>query len=1115
MADKAKAEKRFDAYQEAAVTCLRNAVVSAGAGTGKTSVLADRYIRLIRQGAGVENILTLTFTRKSASEMYERIYKRLSEDKDDPVVKAELAKFDKAQISTLDSFCSHIVKNSCKDFGIPSDFAVDNEAVRRLAEEEALAFVLEKQDDPALREFLHRNGFVETWKSFFASLAHTHFSLAEPIDFDRTFEIQNRLLRDALDRAAGTLSESFQRICSLPDIDITCIRTNKEVAASLIGLLSERTDIESLKRGLENLKFNKQWGGSKKPEVQELKSLLEAAEAARDTIVETAGTLLEADSMRHIFALCSEFQERFLVSKRAAGTLSFHDVMSMAVKILLSNTSLRRYYKERFRYVMIDEFQDNNRTQKDLLYLIAERMDKERSFVPDASELENDKLFFVGDEKQSIYRFRGADVSVFRHLKEEIEMNGGVSLELRTNYRSMPGLIDFFNAVFPRIMADAQNDYEARYDGLTAGSGSRNFEPFIKVFYKPYDKDKHDDTLDADMAEAYHIARFIHESVKKGTLSVCDETGTRSADYGDFAVLLRSTGNLVKYERMFRLFGIPYTTENVRSLFLEALLNDMYNLLQVLVYPEDKTSYAGLLRSPLVNVSDSTLVRLLLAGGLPFEGTVSTEEDREKFEAGRIMYEYLKTKVDQVPIGELIFDIFYTFGYRYFLLKNPSYHGYLEYYDYFQKLAGNADAKGMCLADFLDEIRPFLGSYEKLDELEILKEEAKGVEIMSIHKSKGLEFPIVICANSGNMGRTRGLGDSLYYFSPEYGLTINTTERKNPAGGKKRYNYFYRLSKEEDGKKELAETKRLLYVALTRAKNHLVVSGVHNNRNRTAEGVLLNMVLRALSSEFRENPENDPALTPFIEKIPDIPVEYGRRPVGGRYSPDIGGFEQLYAALPVIERNMPRIEYSATELNAVYQSGGEPEGCYEALPSLECDAFLESEELAEAFGTLCHALIEQRILTGSYAPGSLSRAVTSRFPEQFLHQCISSAISLSDKFFESNLWTQVKDAKRKKTELAFLYRHELAGTRSPYGYRLISGKMDLFCETETAAYVIDFKTDKVYKPHEYDAQMKIYTCAAQELTDKDIEAYVFYLRSCRAVKCDEGISLDRIFDGTA
>ena len=220
--------------------------------------------------------------------------------------------------------------------------------------------------------------------------------------------------------------------------------------------------------------------------------------------------------------LLGSFQKAFHEKKRAAGLVSFADVARMAVIALRDNPSLREHYKGRFRFIMIDEFQDNNHLQKELLFLLAEKRTLSLDRVPGPAELEPDKLFFVGDEKQSIYGFRGAEVDVFKTLQRELAAQGGSVVSLSRNYRSRPGLIAFFNRLFARVMEKPEEDFEAGFEALTPAVPPGRNPPEVTLFYKyaadcdPEEGDGRE--FDDAESEAFAIASYVRDTVEVGSL---------------------------------------------------------------------------------------------------------------------------------------------------------------------------------------------------------------------------------------------------------------------------------------------------------------------------------------------------------------------------------------------------------------------------------------------------------------------------------------------------------------------------------------------------------------------------------------------------------------------
>lgn len=1085
----------FTDNQLSAITGEKNTVVTAGAGSGKTTVLAERFLWLARQKrTPVDRILTLTFTQKAAAEMYERIYGRLlaeSENSRDPFLKEQIRNFDKAQISTLDSFCLTIAKNCPEMFGLPGNFNPSPETAVTQLEEFCLDFILQRQDNSALRELIRLHTFEGLLTKFFHPLAQSYFHLADTRNFEQMYEAQVALLNKRMDETIGLYRNIGESILGMEDGGLKSVQTCKDslkaASADIVGSL--------LRDGYESCKLKKP-GGRSNPVIDELKAYIDEYNKVL-VIMESIGkTLSNRETLHMLFHLLTDFQSAFMEAKRSQGIVTFQDVQEMAVKILADLKDMRTFYKLSFDYILIDEFQDNNDLQKRLLFLLAE---KRESFTenPQAADLTPDKLFFVGDEKQSIYRFRGADVSVFKALNREIELYGGLSIPLSVNYRSEPGIIDFINRVFERVFnaetgsgdADshaaaesAKPDYEADFVPLKPIERRIPGNPLIKILYKPFSDRTGADNLSTDEAEAFALASFIHDAVSRKILPVFEGGEVRPAVYNDFALLMRSTSNQVLYERMFRRFGLPYATRQVRTLFLEAPFNDMFNILKLALFPDDRLAYAAFLRSPFVRVSDEGLLRILLAGektpfSLNTEQSRLIESDRKKFAKGKGLFEDIRSGIDKIPLKDNIFKLWYAYGYRYHILKNEMYHSYLDYYDYLALLAEQADKEGMCAAGFLEFLEVNLGKYERITDLEPLKESFRGVQLLSIHKSKGLQFPIVILANTGNMGRSENKAKAPFYVSGEYGLTVQFGKTEN---------YFYTMSEQEADARELAEVKRLLYVACTRAQYHLIISGVHNSRNRNDDSCHINMLLKALSLHAGEGiPEVPPNAGFTLEAMPDISRKDSDAIRSSYKKADIDAILTLYEKKPAFTWQPPLPDCSAVSLNKVTASEGIP------LPRYPFDDLLETEEEETAFGTLCHALLEQT-LKGFDDAFNIPESYLLPFKKKHRRTLLSQAQALCGAALAKGLGDLVSSALRIETETSFTYCHRHTASDPPL---FIHGRMDVFMETAEAAYIIDFKTDKYYSDGAYDIQLSVYAAAAAEFTEMPVRPCLCFLRT--------------------
>jgi ATP-dependent exoDNAse (exonuclease V) beta subunit len=1110
---------KLDPDQKIAAGLARNGTVSAGAGSGKTTVLAARYLRLVlEEGADVGSILSLTFTRKAAAEMYGRIYGELVASSD-PRARAQIERFAEAHISTIDSFCSLVLRSSAQDYGYPPSFAVDDGRCRAIAESESLAFLLERREDPALAEILARLGFERAWRELFADIA---YRLCTPaIRRESDFSAMPARARAFL--AARAKAEADLIASSAADIleAASGIAAPREGTAAAIGAaralpadVAARSLPELSEAAAPFLRVDfRRFGRS------EAETLVKTAAKAAKEAALRIGRLVATDALLPISdaacALFSELGDRYNRAKRSEAVMSFRDTAVCAVDLLLRRPEIRAHWKRRFRFIMIDEFQDDDELQKELLYLLAERLDLSSPRVPTAWELDPGKLFFVGDEKQSIYRFRGADVAVFRRLGEELSRaapgGGATSASLRMNYRSEPGLVDFFNEVFARVLGGATRDFEARFEPIGARAPRPGIGPTITYLLKPKSEGEDGgETMSDDEAIADAVARYIKENIGGGRIRVYRESSSRresgahrgtseaawrAALYDDVAILLRSTSKQYLLERFLRLHDVPYASGDPRGLFVESPANDVYAALRLALLPDDRVAYATVLRSPLVGLSDDAFVLVLADQAEPFapleNGPAMLDlEDRARFERGRRLYGELCAMIDRRPIAEILTWLWYEAGLRLSILRRPDAHPYLEHYDYLFKLAVDADAAGSCLAAFVSGLEPLMGSPEKLADLDAQREAARGVRLMTIHKSKGLEFPIVVVPGMENRGRDDAAG-AAWYLSRDAGVTLRLKSYDEP--GAVSANVFYDAAREEEEAMRDAETKRLFYVACTRAEAHLVFAGIETGRS-DARGASFHALLagggglRGEGGEFASMPA-----AVRVVPVPDLGVDAYRALFSGRGPRPLDALAQAYASAKSIDRSFAPRVLPVTAIDAAYEAelGQRRDAAFRAerLPASAYDAL--SDEISEdSFGTLCHAVLED-ILSRPPRQPRIPEALLSAIPEPRRELLLAEALRLARGFQESELGRQILAAREIAVEKSFVL--ELDGGRRAVG------RMDLFAESGDAAWIVDFKTNETRIEGEYDLQLALYREAARAFAPgRKVRSWLFWLRAGRA-----------------
>ena len=861
--------------QKKAVLCMQNAVVAAGAGSGKTFVFARRFSHLIvDMGFDLDSILALTFTNKAASEMYARIYKTLKTlAPSNECAQKALEDFHKARIQTMDSYCASVLRSASRIYGIPPDFVTDVQKITEYVSKEALSFALRHRKNPALQELCALSPIDQIARDFFAASILQYSVIAHPFDFDSGLEKQIAIIADTWKRELAVVDENAAPLADLiEDCEnagnelLSVLENNRVASSALCEYMSKlrSPDIGTGEKKELSAALNAQLtaffeslyalkreraAGKKKPFVLSLRSAYAALSAC-------ANYILHFDHVMSLIPLLGEFESKVSEWKRVSGILSFADISSLALKILIEQPHIRHAEKERIRCIMIDEFQDNNEQQRDMLFLLAEHTDRNERSVPQAADLCPDKLFFVGDEKQSIYLFRGADVSVFRKLKNDLS-GGGTSLA--KNYRSSAALIAAFNRFFGGFSEQSDTSerspysvflqkesilpgknfplFEAEYTKALAGrtenndgvlsapihffllntknsSEAENTEDGGSAF-----SDDIEEALSADENEAVFVAAKIASLIRAGTKPE------------DIAVLFRSYSRQDLYEKHLRLQGVPYSSETVTGFFSDAPVNDIYYFLRLIVYPQDMHAFAAVLASPFVRLKQKAVLACIESvRRMPHNtlsvlfceqaGGVLQGDDAVRFNAGLQLYKRIRAKTSQ-SCTDIIDELWYRQGYRYETLCRTDGALFAELYDYLYELARSADAGGKKLGGFVETLAELAVNQDKLQDIDIPLERSGSVRLMSIHKSKGLEFPIVFICSASSRGRGTVNTDKLY-VDKDGGISFNFPPIHGIPECSK--NIFFDSETEILKQKAEAELRRLLYVAFTRAEREVYVS---------------------------------------------------------------------------------------------------------------------------------------------------------------------------------------------------------------------------------------------------------------------------------------------------
>ena len=1019
--------------QRQVIESTTNTVVSAGAGAGKTAVLSWRFLRLVMENhVKPEEILTLTFTKKAASEMRERIYSRLVEAKDS-LPEDTLKSFGRATISTLDSFFTQIVRSDSISYSLPRDISImSDDELEDLSQRLAIRFLASADCADEVRAIasllmpskIMEDFFIDAAKNITLTGDYDSVRISESFHAEicKVYKQRRQILGTALDMLgrmslSGQFKVQYERFCSLFDSEGF---TEKDYF-SLTGVRDP--EIKEIVTDLKPVAGN----GSGYSVLQDL--------AKSPVSVSRLQTAIE------------KFAKMLNSEKRRLGKLTFNDVVGIALCALRDNLELRTIFKNRFRFIMIDEFQDNNSIQRDLLYLLAEKrtLRGEAGRIPTVDELESDKLFFVGDEKQSIYRFRGADVSVFRHLQEEIGRNGRC-LKLSINYRSNPVLIKHFNEVFSEILAESDQDYDARYEPINAGRTASGDK--CKIVFALYDKaDIQDPDMDTGILEAEAIGKYCERILTTDDFLVGDERPKPS----DIAILYRSGTNQMNIEKALKRRGIDYQIAETRSLMLDAVAGDFYSFLNCILYPYDTRSYIALLKSPFCGMCDQSINNVI-------KGSDPLDVDKRRYEHICAFLEQMRVRAFRMTIPEVIEMLYIEGGYKAFLDKSKDSRTFTEHYDYLFSYAVSYESEGRSLTDFTRFIRDYIGTSEKLPDVDVLHKEKSGVQLMTVHKSKGLEFKVVIYCGTGS--KPRNDGGSIVF---KYNGDLLASENKQ----------ILKILEDDRKAKEQAELRRLMYVAFTRAKDHLIVMGGYE---MTAKGLMSTADVfkwYASVTEFDSTSKTCECKDVTVEDISDTVL-----------------LRQASGSESINQEKPPIVEF-ASRARRVSVTGDKKHSDVNNGPNngvmlrnIKVDSVITALNAYDKFGTLCHLLLENLLDKGSY--DGIECHISDKEPEN--RRILEAARELASSFVKSNLYENYVRGRRTREELRFYTPDE----DNPDV--VVEGVIDLIVFGDDYNLVIDYKTDQVLDPEVHRSQVLTYIKVAEDLFGKKCYGTLFYLR---------------------
>ena len=1098
----------FNERLAAKYTLGRNIIVEAGAGTGKTRLLVERLAFWIlgvkhpgldpQKDSAVENLVALTFTEKAAAEMKVRLAGRLqsaaarfadgswSSDEffEELVEKSEnsvegmaraarlaVQRLDRAQIGTIHSFASHILRLYPIEAGIDPVSEVDTGAAFDLLFSRRWSAWLE-------RELSGLGGREELWKSV---LGDIDISALEPLAKELC---QSRM-------------ENFTPLAVSPELANVCAKKAAraaELSTAYLGGKAPRTpekalssaaaSLLALSAALENGEYSK--AGPDAP--SKISGKMPVGWNQRDfdeACALTAFARTATVAGQKMLLSCAELLLPFAREMRAVyekdAQLSFDDLLVKSRNLLRTNHAARQSLKTRYRTLLIDEFQDTDPLQGELLLYLAE----DRFSCADdwrKVRLEPGKLFIVGDRKQSIYRFRGADISAYSQFEELMETQGATRCVLSVNFRSGRELISAVNGLMPKVMRGEpglQPNYTSICPSPSAEAAVAAKRVSLHLVMPPENGAATADAWRENQAE--FISGWIENNV--GKLEI--EPGRKLA-LKDIALLFRATTALEIYLNSFKRRGISYAVEEDRFFYSTQETGDLLNLLRVLHDPADKTALCGVLRSPLGGVTDRELYDLSRAGGLDY--LLAAPAGFETVEELYAVLRELNSLAERVPLDALMQRILTdTFVPE---LLGRGYHGEQTVSNIrkFARIAAQHSLdEGLGLPGFIKRAGDFMDNRAREGESPLADEFVDAVRIMTVHKAKGLEFPVVLLPD---ITARRGQGTppgSLYDWSDSLtGL----------RAGKFADCAMAFLQEKEERHGEFEEVRNF-YVALTRARSMLLFVG---NCQKPPEGSFGSYLAQAgaLPQDEKDWGSFIPSPLVSVEKLA------WREPGSAKLA------TQKAAAKPAVENTQEWLVRWKTRLAAHDESVNHKRFTSPTAIEREEEAGHVSERVEDfgavadrlLLGKLCHRALELHDFAKPFTESEV-KAALNYFAFQHhvpdYDTAAREALALLSAFGESAAYRDLAASEIIGRELPFSYA-------MPNG-TIMRGLIDLVARRDGKLFVLDYKTDHVPDGGEaelaekYRPQADAYRHAAALFSGGEIAVFkIIFLRALRCVE---------------
>lgn len=1017
----------FTPQQHDAIEFRRlDACVVAGPGSGKTTVLVERFRSLVEDHRfEPRHILAITFTEKAAANMKAKLAERFGHNA------ILLRDLESAYVSTIHGFCARILKENAIAAGIDPRFLVldarEFDELQYSCLNDALdeLVALRRPEALALIDILQTPYLFNDLRSAYDGIRSAGKTIAEV----RAME------NPGFDLIPSVMAATLLRLLQgwPPRTSLSAARQKRHDALQEWAHDLAKADNASLDQIIQLVKACPiNFGSVPETEKPALKQFKEALPYLTASVLDRHTAPFRA----LIFDVLQRFDDLYSERKIALGALDFNDLERRTVQLLRGNPDVQTRIRTQFRQVMLDEFQDINQQQSDLISLVRG----------------DDVFFAVGDINQSIYGFRHARPDIFERYQAHIDQTGKHAASLLHNFRSRDEILrcveyvlNGAEGIVPReLIAGADFTYKTT--------------PSVEVL-KIYSTEENEEPPVREARWIAHRIRALHGRLQIGA-------DGRPADFSDFAVLCRNGESMKPILEAFNQAGIPYVSGRRQSFLLSREGRDITALLHTIANPRDGIALATVLRSPLVGVGDEALLRIRLLAGSVSGGlnTIAFDparladfdpEDARKLKAFAGNLKRWRTEQPVLPLELLLVRALTDCGFQW----TPG------------TVTGDNIESFLHLVRTRGEQRGLLGLLAEIESLQKAinlesdladKDQGNAVQVMTAHSAKGLEFPVTIIAA---MDKGTQRNSAPVTFTPAYGLGLKW---KDPTGKKDGLEDSWQLRNTEELKeREKQEAHRLLYVAMTRAEEHLILS-FSRGRNRPTNWAKL------VDSKFQVDgiaPVNGPQIFRFEDKF-DVSIYVADADplvTEALDGPDAHTNEILTIPRPRVHGQQD----SAINVTSLAVFAACPRKYYlqryvgwngRTFSTIEDEHDSDDNDLSAAdLGSLVHEVLAGK--AGDY-------------PEE--------AHRLADVFLKSELGARAMAASQAAREWDFII--DVEGT-------LVRGTIDLWFKENDEIVIVDYKTDRDVRPDSYAPQLALYALAIERAFGKRPEkAYLHYLR---------------------